>query len=117
MKNIPLSLIIIPIVLLLLSGLGLISLYSKEIPTGTELKPNQLHEVKTILDRTKDGNKAFNVINQQNNFIAGSNKVLKSGWNLMITALWSIIGLTIINLYFFLSWWKNRYNKAIKRDV
>ncbi len=107
----------IPIVLLLLSGAGLISLYSKEIPISTELKPNQLQEVKTILDRTKDGHKAFKFINQQNIIIVGSNKVLRSGWNVMITIFWSIIGLTIINLYFFLSWWKNRYNKAIKKDV
>ena len=115
MKNVPLSIIITPIILLLLSGAGLILLYSTGAPISTELKPAELREVKTVLDRIKGGRKAFKFIKQQNIIISRSNKALKSCRNLTIKILWSVMGFSIIILYFFLLWWKNRYNKEIKK--
>ena len=117
MKNIPISLIIFPLLLLLFSGVGLQYLYTKEITGNKGITTEKLNKLQSELDNSEKERKIFTLVKIQNEAVIHSNDVLKSGINLIINLLWSTIAFTIIHLVFFSLWWKIRYNKAIKKDV
>ena len=117
MKNIPISIIIFPILLLLFSGVCLQYLYTNELTGNKGITEAKLNKLQSELSRTNKERKIFNLVKIQNEAVVHSNDVLKNGINLVINILWSIIAFTIIHLVFFSLWWKNRYNKAIKKDV
>ena len=117
MKNIPISIIIFPLLLLLFSGVCLQYLYTSDLTSNKGIPEEKLNKLHSDLNSSEKERKIFNLVKIQNEAVVHSNDVLKSGINLVINLLWSTIAFTIIHLVFFGMWWKNRYNKAIKKDV
>jgi hypothetical protein len=116
MKNIPLSIIIFPLLLLLFSGVCLQYLYTNEISGNKGISNEKLLKLKTELNNSEKERKLFNLVKAQNEAVIHSNDFTVAGISLIINVLWSVIAFTIIHLVFFSLWWKQRYNKAIKTD-
>ena len=116
MKNIPISIIIFPILLLLFSGVCLQYLYTNDFTSYKGLSEEKLNKLHSELNGSEKERKTYNIVKIQNEVVAHSSDTLKNGISLIINLLWSTIAFTIFHLVFFGMWWKNRYNKAIKKD-
>ena len=117
MKKTPISILIIPFILLLFSGVSLQYLYTKEIANNNGITPEKLTKLKSELSNSDKERKIFNLVKSQNEVVVNSNETFKVFINVVIELLWSIVILIIIHFVVFWEWWKNRYNKAIKKDV